>query len=236
MAELMLVNPRKRRKGRRTAAQKAATRKLIAYNRRKKNPSRPVTRRRKVVARRRPAAPVRYKRRYKRNPSNRGIMNSTVIPAAVAGAGALTLDILWGFVPLPAALKTGVLSHAAKGAGAIGLGYLAGMVTNKRTAGQLASGALTVVFHDIYRELATKFMPNLGMGEYTAGMGYYSAGQPVGMGEYTAGMGEYADGNIDPYLSQGNLSSPFNGPSAPQVAYDAGSRAAAENAMAGYYY
>jgi len=223
MAELMLVNPRKRRKAR-SPAQRAATRKLVARNRkRKRNPARhttvarvaPVRRKRRAVARR----PVR-RRRIRRNPSARGIINTTLIPAAVAGAGALSLDVLWGFVPVPATLKTGPFRHVIKGAGAIGMGYLAGMVVNKKTAGQLATGALTVVMYNAMREMAARFMPNVPFG-------YVSSGMPVG--EYVSGgMGEYVAGDTNPYLAN-SLTEPFAAPSAVDLAYKTGYNSALES-------
>lgn len=232
MAELMLVNPRKRRttgrKKARTPAQKAATRRLVALNKKRSSPRRKPRTATTPVRRRRRAAPAvaRRVRRYKRNPAGRGVVNTTLIPAAIAASGALGLDILWGFAPVPANLKAGPLRHVVKGAGAIGMGWLAGKVVSKRAALQLTGGALTVIMHDAAKELVQKFMPQLSLG-------YYSAGQPVGeyMGEYTDnGMGEYMPGNVSEYLSNNNLSTPFAGPSATEVAYAEG---AASNSVSG---
>lgn len=103
MAELMLVNPKKRktrgkkkmaaRKKRRTPAQKAATRKLVAYNKRRRNPARrkrrttaaaPARRRRALStmsAAKRRRAPVRRRttttrRVYRRNPTRKTMMQN----------------------------------------------------------------------------------------------------------------------------------------------------------------
>jgi hypothetical protein len=254
MAELMLVNPRKRRKSRkpRSAAQRAATRKLVARNKRRRNPAparRRAASRTSVVKRRRTPARsvVARKRRYKRNPNGRGmagIVNTTLIPAAVAATGALSLDVLWNFLPLPVALKTGPLRHIAKGAGAIGLGWLAGMVVNKKTAGQLATGALTVVTYNAMREMMARFMPAVNMGYYSAGMPAGEMGAYVGMGEYVGngnnGMGAYiGGGGTSPYLAADTLSEPFAGPSAAQVDYAKGVKVGAaletEQNMGSYY-
>ena len=248
MAELMLVNPRKRRKSRkpRTAAQRAATRKLVAGNKRRRNPA-PARRKVSAIKRRRTPARsvVARKRRYKRNPNGRGmagIVNTTLIPAAVAASGALSLDVLWNFLPLPETLKTGPLRHIAKGAGAIGLGWLAGMVVNKKTAGQLATGALTVVTYNAMREMMARFMPAVNMGYYSAGMPAGSMGAYVGMGEYVGGpgMGAYiGGGGTSPYLAADTLSEPFAGPSAAQVDYAKGVKVGAalesEQNMGSYY-
>ena len=255
MAELMMVNPSRRRKVGRTAKQRAATRKLVALNRRKRRrptARRPVKRRRTTARRTNPIrckrrSPARRlistvrKRRYKRNPSPRGMVNSTLIPAAVAGLGAVSLDVLWGFAPLPATLKTGPLRHLVKGAGAIALGWAAGMVVNKRTAGQLATGALTVVMYSAIRELTAKFLPSVPLGYYSAGAsaGTMSEYTP-GVGEYTQNMGAYIGGEgTSPYLAADPLSQPFAGPSAATVSYAEGMRAGAalenEQNMGNYY-
>lgn len=239
MAELMLVNPRKRRarKKKRTPAQRAATRRLVAANKRRASPRRaPVKRRRAAPVRRRAALPVaRRVRRYKRNPNGRGIINTTLMPAATAATGALALDVLWGFVPIPEGLKSGPLRHVVKGAGAIGMGWLAGQVVKKSTAAQFATGALTVIMHDAMRDMMARFMPGVGLG-------YYSAGMPAGtMGEYVGGgMGAYVQGDPDPYQSGNMLATPFAGPSAADMAYTEGVTAGAattetENNMGGYY-
>jgi len=241
MAELMLVNPRKRRSTRkkpRTAAQRAATRRLVAANKRRSTPKRRTpAKRRAMPARRRRAASstVHRARRYKRNPSARGIVNSTLLPAATGASGALALDILWGFVPIPETLKAGPLRYVVKGAGALGMGWLAGKVVKKSTAGQLASGALTVIMHDAMRDMMAKFMPGVGLG-------YYSAGYPVGeMGEYVdGGMGEYVGGDsAGSYLAPDMLTEPFSGQSAAEDAFQRGVAESAttetENNMGGYY-
>lgn len=230
MAELMLVNPRKRRKAR-SPAQKRATARLVSRNRkRRKNPAprRAVARRSvSAVKRRSPARRVvaaARKRRYRRNPSGRGIVNTALIPAAVAATGALSLDVLWNFLPLPEALKTGPLRHVAKGAGAIGLGWLAGKVVNKKVAGQLATGALTVVTYNAMREMMARFMPNVNMGYYSAGMNAgVGAYVDNGLGAYVNGVGAYIGGPVtSPYLAADTLSEPFAGPSAAQVDYAKG--------------
>ena len=200
-SEILLVNPRRRR-GRRTAAQKRATRKMIAANRRprrrrprRRNPIGPYAKRAAPRRRRRPAGlgyyvnprrrrrPARAsaRRRYRRNPTMRGMINSLVIPAATAGGGAVLLDVLWGFIPLPDTIKSGPMRHVAKGLGAIVLGNLVGMVGNKRMGDTMALGALTVTFHAAFREMTAQFMPQIPLGYYSPGavaghdpqLGYY---------------------------------------------------------------
>ncbi len=106
-----------------------------------------------------------------------GLMNRNVMPAFQGGVGALGLDIIWGYMPIPANLKTGMLRHVVKGAGAIAMGWIAGNFVKPATATQLATGALTVVMHSAMRETVAQFAPNIPLGEYVEGMGYYNAGQ-----------------------------------------------------------
>ncbi len=203
-SEILLVNPRRRR-GRRTAAQKRATRKMIAANRRprrarkrRRNPIGPYAKRAAPRRRRRPAAlgyyvnPRRRRKRAavrrtrRRNPARRGfnvqaMMNQLVIPAATAGGGAVLLDVLWGFIPVPEGIKTGPMRHVAKGIGAVVLGQLVGMMGTKRMGDTMALGALTVTFHAAFREMTAQFMPQIPLGYYSPGavaghdpqLGYY---------------------------------------------------------------
>lgn len=239
MSELMLItNPRKRgTRKRRTAAQKAATRKLVALNKRRRNPAR-----RKTVAkvnpvrrhkRRASTTHARKVRRYKRNPSSRSIVNSTLIPALTAGAGAIGFNALWNFVPVPETFKTGMLQHVAKAVGAIGAGMLAGKVFGRKTATELTAGALTVVAYNALKDAVGQVAPSVNLG-------YYSAGQPAGvlayksasLGEYVGpgnGMGEYVPPGGGGYLANRTLAQPF----APRL--PAGPGLETESQMGGYY-
>lgn len=189
MASLMLVNPRKRRK-------------TSVTRRRRKNPVAANPRRRRSV-RRVSTRPVRHHRR-RRNPiSTRGIMGQ-IMPAATAAFGALGLDMLWGYAPIPEALKTGPMRYLAKAAGAVGLGMLAGMVVKKSTADQMSMGALTVVLHSAMRDGMSSYMPNIALGEYMSpqeSLGYWgSAYNPAYTGN---GVGEYLPSPGGDYGMQG---------------------------------
>ena len=113
----------------------------------------------------------------------RRVVNDLVMPAATAGAGALALDVLWGFVPIPMEMKTGPMRHVAKGLGAVVLGQIVGMMTNRRTGDTMAMGALTVVFHSAFREMTQQFMPNVPLEYYSAGA---NAGYDPQLGYYVA--------------------------------------------------
>lgn len=197
-----------RRKTRRTAAQRAATRKLVAFNRRRRRTTkaRPTRRRRRnpsaitpkrrtayrraVAAyapnprrrRRRSSTMKRRRRTYtrrRRNPMGGGIINKMVMPAVTAAAGAVALDVIWGYLPANFKTQTGAMEYVAKGAGAIGMGWLASQVpgVRKSTADALAVGALTVTFYNAARAFIAQSMPTLKMD----GMGYYNPALPARM-------------------------------------------------------
>jgi hypothetical protein len=128
MAELMLVNPKKRR------AKRKATK-------------------RKTPARRRAAAPAKRKvtRRRRRNPiATTGIM-AQVQNAAIGAAGAVVTDIAMAKLPMiPENMKTGNVGALTKGAVAVGLGMLVSKVMKNRKLGvQIAEGGLTVAMHTV---------------------------------------------------------------------------------------
>lgn len=204
------------RKKPRTAAQKRATRKLVALNRARK--SNPIRKRRAslpAVAKRR-SNPVkrttktaatqagRVLRYRRRNPiSRKGIMDRMVFPAVTATSGALALDAVWAYLPLPVNVRTGPLRHAFKGLGAIALGWGASKVVKKTTADSMAMGALTVVLHNAAREALATFAPGVRMD----GMGYYSAGYPVGPANNDMGLYVGGPGGMDTLNSQGEIPS-----------------------------
>ena len=217
MPEILLVNPRKRKtarrkkpvaKKRRTAAQKAATRKMIAANRkRRKNPV--ATKRRR--ARRKPAAPkrratarrapVRRRRRSSARRSNpaltmRSVQNQ-LMEAGTGAVGAIGLDVIQGYLPIPANLKGGIVGTGVKALLAIGMGVLASniKIVKASTAAKMANGALTVVLHDELRKQVGNFAPGLQLGEYLDydnGLGYAGSGYNAGnMSDDPEGMGSY---------------------------------------------
>lgn len=172
--------------------------------RRRRNPasysSNPIRRRRRRVARRR-RNPLRIPRG--------GKIMGMFAPAATAAAGALMLDVLMGYATpyLPANFVAGPMKVVAKSAGAIAMSWVAGKIVSQSTARALGVGALTVVFHDLMKQLVSSAAPTLKMD----GIGYYSPGYPAGgyldgVGVYVgpqgtarsglpmAGMGEYVNG------------------------------------------
>jgi hypothetical protein len=184
MAQLLLVNPHKRgakkrkkpmAKKRRTAAQKAATKKMIAANRRRNKPARRRSKSRAVTTtrrrRRRNPAPLMSttrRRRRRSNPSGRGLMGlvkGTVMPAAVAGGGALATSVLMGYLPIPARFKTGPMKIAAKSLVSIGLGFALQSMGQKKLGEQMAMGGMTVAFYDGMRDIIQTRAPQIKLGD-----------------------------------------------------------------------
>lgn len=237
MAQLLLINPRKRgkrkmanRRKRRTAAQRRATRRLVAMNRARARGNNPRRRKRRRTRRRNPtnnntrrrymrtyvANPRRRRRTYRRrrNPGMRrltvqSVMNNNVIPAFQGGMGALALDFAWGSLPIPPQMKTGMFRHIAKGAGAIVIGWMASNFVRPATAGHLTTGALTVIMHTAMRETVQQFAPQMAtyMGEY----------MEPGMGYYSASeiaSPQYGNNN---YNNMGQV--PYGTPLTPMGEY-----------------
>jgi len=181
MAEMLLLNPKKRKR------RKTAKRKTVAKRRKS-----PVARRKKTY-------------RRKRNPARRGgfgrIVQDTLMPSAVAAGGAIGLDVLMAYLPVPETLKTGPMRHVASGVGAIGMGMLASMFLKPKTAELITTGAMTVVMHNAGKEMVQRFAPNIQLAscddEYDD-LAYVSPGMPVGeyLNEYVDddGMGAYLSG------------------------------------------
>lgn len=227
MSELLLINPgrsgrkvKRKRKKPRSAAQKAATRRMLAargigkVKRKRKISIRtaPVAKKRrrktKSLARvtaharvRRKHNPIRVhrKRRYHRNPMRTGSMSSftrhTLMPSVVGAAGALGVDVILGFLPIPVQFKTGPMRAIVKIAGAVGIGMLASKFMKRETAHQIAAGAITVTLYDVMKGYLQQAMPTLPLSEADVmfeeypNLSYAGAGQTVdGMGQYVSSM------------------------------------------------
>ncbi len=207
MAEMLLINPRRRRarkarKAGRSAAQRAATRRLVAMNRsrrraRRSNPAPAVVAmnpRRRRMSRRR-SNPVRMIRR-RRNPAMLGGFSFRSVigamqEALIQGGGAVAMDLLHGQINrfLPAMLQ--------RTPGQVGLGdvvkasitVLIGTALRGPTRGlsmKAATGSLTVQAYDIVKNLLPSTMQ---LGYMTPGVitqGAANVGPNRGMvGRYT---------------------------------------------------
>jgi hypothetical protein len=192
MSQILLLNPsrRKRRKKsasrkRRSPAQRAATRKLLAFNRARRAGKSVKRRRRKnrsvksfnpfsgvkTMARRKRRT---TSRRYRRNPiSGRSITSSLrgYSPAVSGAVGALALNGILNNAPIPAQLMAGKMAYVTKAALAVLIGYVGNKVSFTRPyARNMALGALTVTLADLGKELAA------GAGVNLSGVGYINPG------------------------------------------------------------
>jgi hypothetical protein len=157
MEQLMLVNPRKRGRGRRRGAALAGLR----------------------VPRIATIQPM-------------------VIGAFQGAAGAIAVNAVLRFLPLPAFLTTGRVMYLTRGLVALGVGMLAGQVAGGRIGVRMAEGALTVVAVDVVRDL---LMTTAGIN-----LGYYSparvvSARPVNAANGGAAMRMSGVGRTGKYLS-----------------------------------
>ena len=186
--EILLVNPRRRRKA--VAKRRAPVRRRKA----------PTVRRRKAA--RNPSA-RRVRRRVRRNPiALKGLMPQ--LQTAAGGAlGGLGLSIALGYLPIPANLKAGALGYVTKGALAFGLGMLAKNFTRAGTAARLTEGALTVVMYEAMKDGVQRFAPQVPLGMYMndPSLGYYGSGwnpeeDADGMGVYLPNFSSVPDASM----------------------------------------
>jgi len=187
------ANPVRRKRRRLTA--RPARRRLFA-----RNPAR------RVARRRRPATV----RRFRRNPSARGAMGGAVnfgklvMPAAGIGLGAVVSEIVMGYMPIPANLKTGVARHITKGAVGIAGGLVLGKLFKQKKLGYyFAAGAIAIAVHDAVKEMIASRMPAIPFGMYRGpiassfgGMGFTNPGQTLRLGQYTAPIASSFEGNV----------------------------------------
>ena len=162
MAELLLVNPRKRRAKKSARKSRARRRNPVAARRAPRRVVNPISRAaRRVRRRRNPISLARVGRRIRRrrNPIGMGgsftrSLMTMVKDAAIGGAGAIAVDAAMGQLNrfLPASLqrvpgRVGV-GDAVKLAITVALGRLLSKPT-RGLSGKMAQGALTVQMHQI---------------------------------------------------------------------------------------
>lgn len=223
MAELMLVaNPRRRRKSRRSRARRRNPR--HRHRRHRARRSNPVRRYRRHRARRsnphrrhrrhraRRSNPVRRYRR-RRNPVSmsglKGMIKPVLMEGLIGAGGALALDAAWGYInpQLPATITSSpYLQFAVKCLAAIGVGFVGNKVL-KGKGRDLAVGGVTVAMHDMLKTvLQTSFPTVFGTGGSLAlsGYGAYLSGSAPIVGTATfprtyqaqnPGFGAYLSGD-----------------------------------------
>lgn len=212
MAELMLVNPRRRRrrvkaKSKRVKKRRrmsALQKKFFGKKRTKRNPI--------VMAKksRRRHRTFIAKRRYKRNPSGgfstKNFMGNTLMPSAIGAAGALGIDVIMGYLPIPVQFKTGPMRAVVKVAGAAAIGFAASKFMKRETANQIAAGAITVAMYDVFKGFLQQAMPTIPLSENDALIEEYPSLAYAGAGYTVDGMNdinEYVsdeDGSVGMYV------------------------------------
>jgi hypothetical protein len=212
MEQILLINPRKRKpkmaRKARSAAQKAATRRMLAANKsRRSNPRKRRAAPRRAIARR-PAvhharrrrnpihlfsAPRRHRRR--RNPISTSGIKGLLMPAVFGAAGAVLVDAAMNYLPLPDTFKTGTIGMVTKAGAALLLGTMGRKVFGAR-ATEMAVGSLTVQTYALLRQ----FLPAsiTGLGYVSAGLVTSAGNVPIGSPAASAGvagMGMYVGGS-----------------------------------------
>jgi hypothetical protein len=211
MAEMLLINPRRRKARRaRPAAKRRVTRRrnpLAAVARRRRRNPMPAVRRR-----RNPIGLARRRVMRRRNPiggMGTGMLMAAIREAFVGGAGAVAVDLAMGqinrFLPATLVTRPGQIGagDAVKAIITVTLGHLLARPT-RGLSRKMALGALTVQSANIMKS----FIPG------TMAMGYASparivrgtntVGPNMGMGAYTQGsplLNAYTRPNVTPLLS-----------------------------------
>lgn len=179
MAQLLLANPRKRRKKRKSGRRKAPSRRVASVT------TKSVT------------------RRYRRNPIKKQTIKDMATNSLIGGFGAVATDIVTRRLPLPATMKTGWGASVTKAGVAIGLGYITERFLKQKKLGRnLVEGSLAVNGYMIAKNLMNRFAPGLGEGgdllAYDDGMGAYVNGMYDPMTEsFDEGMGAYVGDSYD---------------------------------------
>ena len=195
MATLSIIsNPRrKRRKGRKARRRSHSRRARARILKVASNPKR---------RRRRSRGAHLFKKRRSRRSGGKllsgGLVRSTqslVKHAAYAAVGAIGLDLVWAYLPIPPVLRTGYVRFVAKGAGAVAIGMVAERFLGRDLGAKFALGAMTVVMHDAMRDLAAQFVPQVSLGGVGdsdfPSMGYTGSAPVAGMGEYMNALPDY---------------------------------------------
>ena len=143
----LLVNPRKRRSSKRKTARKTH----------RKSPSRSLA-----------TVTTRKVARYRRNPSVRGNIMTTVKDGAIGAAGAIAAELLLSKLPLPAQFKSGPMQTVASALASVAVGMAVSKFGKKAALGKaMAQGGVTVALHQTMRGMVAA---PLGI---SSGVGYY---------------------------------------------------------------
>ncbi|MES2367628.1 MAG: hypothetical protein V4563_17260 [Pseudomonadota bacterium] len=203
MPPMLIVNPRKRgTKAKKVVNPMAVKRRRKATKTKRRNSTRTIVvranpvsplrvtrkRRRRAFA----AAPVRTRRRYRRNPIGGRSMGGKgdidllglLVAATIQGAGGVATSALFAMLPIPANLKTGPFAGFVKASVGVAAGMVIAKFVNKKLGQSFAEGAITIAAFDTIKGYVPsnvplgEFLPSGGMGEFIRpGLGYVSASQ-----------------------------------------------------------
>lgn len=192
--ELLLINPRRKRRG----GNRKRRAKALSFNRNPRRRKRSGARRMSAAQRRffgkrrrrtsaiamqsnprRRRRSSRARRRYtvmRRNPRDVSptSISGALINASIGAAGAVALDYIFNNYAPASFYSSTMMTNLTKIAGAIGLGIVGGMVAGKKTGAQIAAGALTVTIYDIASQYMSGAQSGNGSGQ---GNGGYGQGQ-----------------------------------------------------------
>lgn len=203
MAELMLVNPRRKKRGRKRGRRMSALQRQFFGPRRKRRRgaalrASPVFTRKSRRGRRR-SRRMSFRRRGGLGGGFGGFnfnrfVNDNLMPAGVGAVGAIGVDIALGYIRpmLPTGFSGPMIDPLIRLGGAIGVGWLAGQVMGRRFGDQAMAGAITVVMYDFLKPFVRQMtgLPLSGSHYYDGSIGWISPAAQIG--EYVGtDMGEY---------------------------------------------
>jgi hypothetical protein len=205
MAEMLLINPQRRKSRRKTAAKRRTTARV------RKNPMTMTNVRRRVKRRN----PMHMMRRavMRRNPIGTGMASSylrDVREALMAGAGAVVFDIVHGQIKrfLPTSLQVTPGSIGAGDAVRAVITVVVGQALNKVTRGfskKAAMASLTVQAHDLLKGFVPASLPLGYMSPAMVAQGTNRVGPIRG----TTGMNAYMRPGPTPLLSAYTTGTPL---------------------------
>jgi hypothetical protein len=119
-----------------------------------------------------------------------GLIPDKIIPAMVGAGGALLIDMGWGYIPIPAALQTGPLAPLTRIAAILAAGYLAKFVAGEKYAQEFTVGGLTVTIYDLAKTWMQTNVPSVPLSAFVGGMGYVNPARFSPMGAFVGGYGD----------------------------------------------
>lgn len=160
--------------------------------------SKPVRRYKLNPRKRRHARKKHHARRRHHNPRLLTGFMSQLQHGAMGAAGALGVNVVLGYLPLPVTLKTGLAGKAVKLVGAAGVGMLAGRFLGSAKGTAIAQGAITVALYDMFKGLLNQAAPNIQVLSGDDSMGYLDPAMTINGDDF----GAYMNGD-DTYLPAG---------------------------------